>query len=150
MRRHGFPTLLFVSIAVGALASGCGGAQGSVQGSPVVPSESAPVLVWNPPASYADNTVLDPCRDLDHYEIYVRQDGSFTENDLPVALIAAVVDASPSGESPGGKMQKTEFPLENLQPFISKANRLYVSLKAVGIDGQKSDFMTPVPWDRNI
>jgi hypothetical protein len=147
--RPGFPTLLFVSIAVGALASGCGGGQGSVQGHPVVPSESASILAWNPPASYTDNTVLDPCRDLDHYEIYVRQDSSFTEKDLPVALIAAIVDASSSGESPGGKRQETEFLLENLQPFIPKANRLYVSLKAVGIDGQKSDFMTPVPWDQN-
>jgi hypothetical protein len=106
-------------------------------------------LAWNPPASYADNSALDPCRDLDHYEIFVRQDGSFTEQDLPVALVAAVVDAPPSGGNPGGKMQETEFILENLQRFIPKANRLYVSLKAVGIDGQKSSFMTPVSWDQN-
>jgi hypothetical protein len=147
MRRPGFPALLLVSITVSVLAAGCGGGQGSVQGQPAIPSESATVLAWNPPASYADNTPLDACRDLDHYEIFLRLDDCFTEQDLPAALVAAVVDTPPSAGVPGGKVLETEFILENLRHVIPNANRLYVSLKAVGIDGQKSGFMTPVPWD---
>jgi hypothetical protein len=47
-----------------------------------------------------------------------------------------------------GSKPNSEFPLENLNPYISRASRQYVTLKAVGVDGQKSDFMPPVAWDR--
>jgi hypothetical protein len=95
-----------------------------------------------------DNVVMDQYRDLDHYELYVRTDANFTDSDQPVALIAAVTDASPSGGTPGSKILEREFILENVQPYITPGNRHYVSLKAVGIDGQKSGFMAPVTWDR--
>jgi len=91
---------------------------------------------------------MDPYRDLDHYELYVRQDGNFTDSDLPVALIAAVIDSPASGGGPGGRVLEKEFILENVGPFIPAGNRHYVSLRAVGIDGQKSGFMAPIAWDR--
>jgi hypothetical protein len=91
---------------------------------------------------------MDPYRDLDHYELYVRTDKNFSDTDLPVALIAAVTDASSSAANPGSKMLEKEFILENVRPYISSDNRHFVSLKAVGIDGQKSGFMAPVTWDR--
>ena len=98
--------------------------------------------------NYADNAAMDPYRDLDHYELYVRTDGNFTEVDLPVALIAAVSDAPTAGGNPGSKLLEKEFILENVQPFIPPGNRHFVSLRAVGIDGQKSGFMNPVAWDK--
>ena len=105
------------------------------------------VLAWNPPSNYADNATLDPFRDLDHYEVYVRQDGNFTDTDLPVALVAAVKDAPAAGGNPGGKILENEFILNNIQQFIGAGDRHYVSLKAVGVDGQRSRFMPPVLWD---
>jgi hypothetical protein len=96
---------------------------------------------------YADNVPLDPYRDIDYYEVYVRSDVNFTDADLPLALIAAVKDAPSVGGNPGGKIPETEFILENIQPLISPGSRHYVSLKAVGIDGQKSGFMPYVLWD---
>ena len=139
--------LLFAS---GFLFAACGGAGESPQGQAPAPPPSGPVsvLAWDPPANYADNAAMDPYRDLDHYELYVRSDGNFTDTDLPVALIAAVTDAPPSGGSPGPKILEREFILENVGSFIPPGNRHHVSLKAVGIDGQKSRFMTPVIWDR--
>jgi hypothetical protein len=95
-----------------------------------------------------DNVALDPYRDLGHYEVYVRQDPNFSNDDLPVALIAAVIDAPSSAGNPMAKILETEFVLENLEPYIPAGNRYFVSLKSVGIDGQKSDFMPPVPWDK--
>lgn len=91
---------------------------------------------------------MDPYRDLDHYELFVRPDSNFTDSELPVALISAVTDAPASGGTSGSKILEKEFILENVRPFIAPGNRHYVSLKAVGIDGQKSGFMTPVTWDR--
>jgi hypothetical protein len=95
-----------------------------------------------------DNVTLDPYRDLGQYEVYVRQDPNFSNDDLPVALIAAVIDAPSSARNPTAKILETEFVLENLEPYIPAGNRYFVSLKSVGIDGQKSEFMPPVTWDK--
>jgi len=145
-------TLLFMSLLIGVVSAGCGGGGGQesvpVQSQSIAPLAPVSVLAWNPPSSYADSAALDPYRDLDHYEVYVRGDGNFTNSDLPVALIAAVKDASSTGGTPGGAILEKEFILENIQPFIDSASRHFVTLKAVGIDGQKSGFMPPVVWDR--
>jgi hypothetical protein len=151
LRRHvaRFPIRLAGWIMIATLAVGCGGGGDSAVESPVVPSAGpVSVLAWDPPVSYMDNVSLDPYRDLDHYEVYVRQDQNFSNDDLPVALIAAVVDAPASATDPTAKILETEFVLENLEPYIPSGSRYYVSLKSVGIDGQKSEFMPPVTWDK--
>jgi hypothetical protein len=96
------------------------------------------VLAWTPPTTYNDNVALDPGRDLEYYEIYVRQDGNFTDSDLPLIQVAAV--------SAGSLV--TEFTLE-LIPSLPAGNQVYVSMRAVGIDQQKSSFMAPILWDRS-
>lgn len=129
-------------IGIGALVAGCGGGgDPPVQGLSPGPLGATSVLAWNPPTNYADNVSLDPYRDLDHYEVHVRSDNNFIETDLPIATIAAVIDA------PGGKVLGKEFILENIQSFMDPGSRHYVSLKAVGSDGQKLDFMPAVSWD---
>jgi hypothetical protein len=134
---------------IGVFVASCGGGGDSVpaQSQSIAPTNPLSVLVWNPPSYYADNAPLDPIRDLDHYEVYVRGDGNFTDTDLPLAVVAAVKDAPAAGGNPVGKILENEFILNNIQQFIAAGSRHYVSLKAVGVDGQKSGFMTPVIWD---
>ncbi len=140
MRRHvlrGFPIILAIACA---LAAGCGG------GDSPAPGASVSALGWDPPGTYSDNATLDPYQDLDYYEVYVRQDQNFTEDDVPVALIKAVTDDAAAGGN--GKKLETEFILNNISPFVTQGAFYYVSLKAVGVDGQKSAFMSPVAWDQ--
>jgi hypothetical protein len=122
------------------LLSGCGGGgageTSQIPGPP--PSGPVSVLAWTPPTTYNDNVPLDPQRDLEYYEIYVRQDGDFTDSDLPLIQLAAVSAGAPV----------TEFTLE-LIPSLPAGSQLYVSMKAVGIDRQKSSFMAPILWDRS-
>ena len=148
MRYPRFRSIPILLIASGVLLAACGGGEETPPVQATTPSGPVSVLAWDPPVNYADNAALDPYRDLDHYELYVRPDTNFTDNELPVAMIAAVTDAPPSGGNLGSKLLEKEFILENVQPFITPGNRHYVSLKAVGIDGQKSGFMPPVTWDR--
>ena len=42
----------------------------------------------------------------------------------------------------------TEFILDQI-PSLPAGNKLYVSMKAVGVDQQKSAFMAPLAWDRS-
>jgi hypothetical protein len=106
------------------------------------------VLAWTPPTTYNDNVALDPERALDYYEIYVRQDPNFTENDQPMVQVAAVAATlSPDGLTVVRSLV-TEFTLE-LIPSLPGGSQLYVSMRAVGIDQQKSAFIAPLLWDRS-
>ena len=142
MRRHQLQGLLLILTVIGVFAAGCGGGGETA----ATPSGPISALGWDPPGSYSDNAALDPYQDLEYYEIYVRQDRSFTDNDLPVALIKAVTD-DPTASGAGKKLE-TEFILDNIGSFVGQGKLYYVSLKAVGVDGQVSAFMTPVSWDQ--
>jgi hypothetical protein len=156
MKRHAAIRMFFGGFAAALLLAGCGGGGGGSAGGEapgVPPAAPATVLAWDPPASFADNEPVDPYRDIDHYEVYAREDANFTNSDHPVMVIPAMtsVDSTraPSTDAvKKGRKPNSELPLENLNPYLSKASRQYVSLKAVGVDGQKSAFMPPVAWDR--
>ncbi len=143
MRVHGVLGLLGMLAIGGALAAGCGGGGES-------PATAGPLaaLGWDPPTTYSDNAALDPYQDLDYYEIYIREDGNFADNDVPMAQIKAVVLDSAMGTA-SSKLE-TEFVLENLTAYVGQGKVYYVSLRAVGMDGQKSEFMAPVSWDRRV
>ena len=131
---------------IGIIFSGCGGGGG---GSSAVspPSGSVTALEWDPPRVAADGTPMDSRRDLDYYEFYLRTDQNFTENDQPVAQVAAFYDVlSPNGKTFVRDLTK-EFTLDNLLPFTEQGKRYYVSIRAVGVAGLKSWFMVPVAWD---
>jgi len=126
---------------------GCGG--GGEGGSSEVssPSGTDTVLEWNLPVVAADGTPMDPKRDLDYYEFYLRTDQNFGDNDLPVAHVASFTEVlSPNGRSFERELTK-EFFMDNLLPFTEKGKQYYVSIRAVGVDGLKSGFMAPVAWD---
>ncbi len=143
MRHRGKRGFLIILAAAAAFAAGCGG---GAEDSPAPSSGPVSALGWDPPATYSDNAALDPYVDLDYYEIYVREDMNFTDNDVPLAQIKAVIDDP--GAPAGGRNLEKEFILDNIKPVVGQGTLYYVSLKAVGMDGQKSAFMPPVTWDQ--
>jgi hypothetical protein len=139
MKRLAAMRMLLGGFAAVLLLAGCGGGDGggTPQSGGIAPPASATMLAWTPPATYNDNVALDPERDLEYYEIYIRaNNGNFTDSDQPVIQVAAVTGGSPV----------TEFNLELISGL--PAGDLYVSMRAVGIDQQKSAFMAPIFWDR--
>ena len=144
MNRSSLRLTVSLITLIGIIFSGCGGGGGSAVSQP---SGSVAALAWDPPRVAADSTPLDPRRDLDYYEFYLRTDQNFTENDQPVAQVAAFTDVlSPNGKTFVRELTN-EFTMDNLLPFTEKGKRYYVSIRAVGVDGLKSGFMVPVAWD---
>jgi hypothetical protein len=148
MKRFAAMRMLLGGFATIVLLAGCGGGGDTPQSQASTPSGPVSVLAWAPPMAYNDNVALDPVRDLDYYEIYVRQDANFTDSDQPVIQVAAVAGTlSPDGLTVTRSLVK-EFTLE-LIPSLPAGSQLYVSMRAVGVDQQKSAFMTPILWDRS-
>jgi hypothetical protein len=134
-----FTSWLGVRLALALVASiflvGCGGG-GETSSTP--PPTSSKVLSWTPPQSFTDQTPLDPAKDLDHYEIYVKETGNFASTDTLDAVVSAVDPAS------GGLV--TAFNIANLAPFLSQNVTYYVSMKSVSVTGVKSGFSPAVSF----
>jgi len=147
-RFTGLRMLLGGFAAVLLLLSGCGGAGDTPQSVGPTPSGPVSVVAWTPPTTFNDNAPMDPERDLDYYEIYVRKDPDFTDTDQPAIQVAAVAGTlSPDGLTIVRSLVK-EFTLE-LIPSLPADPQLYISMRAVGIDQQKSAFMAPLLWVRS-
>ena len=140
---------LIGSLIVAACFVACGGGSGEeTVNSMVPPAASSYMLSWDVPESTVNNETINPYDDLYHYELYVSTTGSFSEKDTPVAFVSAVEDGLTED---GGFSKKlvTEFDLALLNLDGLSSSDLYVSLRVVGVDGQKSDFMAPVTWTRS-
>jgi len=81
---------------------------------------------------------MNPVADLDRFEIYVNESGSFTDTETPLAAIGAVNQTTHS--------LATSFNLANIGPPLTIGPRYYVSLRAVALTGLKSDFSPPVSF----
>jgi len=148
MRRLTAMRMLLGGFATAVLLAGCGGGGETSQSQGPAPSGPVSVLAWTPPTTYNDNVALNPVRDLDYYEIYVRKDPNFTDSDQPAVEVAAVAGTlSPDGLTVTRMLVK-EFTLESI-PSLPAGSQLYISMRAVGIDQQKSAFMAPLLWDRS-
>ena len=138
-------TLSLATMVVLAILSGCGGggASSSGDGTPL-PTDGggtalpAKILSWAPPNYYTDSTSLNPVTDLDGFEIYVNETGSFSNGDLPNAVVSAV--------DPQTHTLTTSFNLANLSPYLSKGIVYRVSMRAVAVTGLKSDFSPPASF----
>lgn len=149
MHRRTMTGWLLGWFVITGLLAGCGGGgeQQAGQASTPVTGEVT-VFAWRPPATFNDNTPLNPTSDIDYYELYLRTDQNFTESDQPAVQIAAMTDLLSTDGKTVVKSPVTEFTLE-LLPSIPSGKIVYVSMKAVGIDKQKSAFMAPLTWDRS-
>jgi hypothetical protein len=129
-------TLSLATMVVLAILSGCGGggASSSDDGTPL----PAKTLSWAAPESYTDSTSLNPITDLDGFEIYVNESGSFSNGDTPNAVVSAV--------DPQTHTLTTSFNLANLGPYLSRGIVYRVSMRAVAITGLKSDFSPPASF----
>lgn len=116
-----------------SIVSGCGGGGETSDG--VV---AAKTVSWVPPTAFSDGTPLNPMTDLDDYEIFVKETDSFSNSDTPTAIVAAVL--------PGTNQAATSFNLANLGPFLKSGATYYVSMRAVGLDGLKSNFSAPASF----
>ena len=143
-----FCLLIALTAAMSVLVAGCGGGGdgdgASSSSQPIGPQTQT--LAWDPPQTYIDNTLMDPYRELDYYEFYVAGDPNFTDNDAPVAQVAAVTNVLlPDGQT-YQQMLTSEFELGNLVPFAQPGTVYYISIRSVAVDGLKSDFSAPVVW----
>ena len=128
-------TIFLALIASLAAFYGCGGGGSSSESGTPLPSR---VLSWEPPTSYVDTTAMNPVTDLDRFEIYVKETGTFTDTDVPMAALKAV-DAQTHTLA-------TSFDLANLGGHLTVGPHYYVSLRAVALTGLKSDFSPPVSF----
>jgi hypothetical protein len=149
MVRHATARILLAGFAAVLLLAGCGGGGGETsQIQETTPSGPVSVVAWTPPTTFNDNVALDPERDLDYYEIYVRKDPNFADTDQPAIQVTAMADTlSPDGRTIVRSLVK-EFTLE-LIPSLPADSQLYISMRSVGIDRQKSAFMAPLLWVRS-
>ena len=148
MKRLTAIRMLLGGFAAVILLAGCGGGGEAPQSQAPPASGTASVFAWSPPATFNDNTPLNPAVDIDYYELYLRRDPNFTDSDQPAVQIAAVANLPSTDGRSVVKSSVTEFTLEQI-PSIPADNVLYVSMRAVGIDKQKSAFMFPVAWERS-
>jgi len=130
-----------------ALFAGCGEGEVASQESF---GGSSTLLCWEPPATTVDQDVIDPYEDLDYYEIYVSENhNGFTDDLVPAGQTDAVV-AVPSANGTPAHTLVLEFDLDQLPvENLPNAKNLWVSLRAVGTDKQKSAFMVPILWQRS-
>jgi hypothetical protein len=147
MALNRFHFLVGFAALTSLLFIGCGGGGAGTQAQSGGGGTDSQTLVWDSPKNFADGVSIDPRRDIDHYEIFLRTDPNFNDTDLPVVQVAAISEVASPGGITYGKKPTTEFSLEPLLPHTQPGKRYYVSIKAVGVDGLKSGFMPPVEWD---
>jgi len=130
--------------------SGCGGGGsagsadsggGSPPGDGSIPGGGialpARTLNWEAPSSYTDGTPMNPTTELDRFEVYVNETGSFNDTDTPQAILGAV--------DPATRQLTASFNLANIASLTS-GPRYWVSLRAVALTGLKSDFSPPATF----
>lgn len=123
---------IILGLAMAVLLIGCGGGGGGTSSSGTPSPAASKVLGWTPPQAYADQTPLDPAKDLSHYEIHINDTGDFSKSDVTEATVSAIDPAN-------GKLV-TSFDLANLGSNLAQNVKYYVSMRSVSNTGVISDF----------
>lgn len=130
--------ILVLMIFMIATFSGCGGggsADSAIPGGTALPVKT---LNWEAPRSYSNGTPMNPLTDLDRFEVYVNESGSFSDSETPQVILSAV--------DPATRQLTTSFNLGNIA-VLTRGPRYWVSLRAVALTtGFKSDFSAPVSF----
>ncbi|MGB7971876.1 MAG: hypothetical protein WCF31_07905, partial [Candidatus Deferrimicrobiaceae bacterium] len=92
----------------------------------------AKILSWSPPSQYTNGTSLNPVTDLDRFEIYINENGVFSDTDNEMAAVSATVS--------GTGQPTTSFNLAKLSPFLSQGVTYHVAIRTVAFNGLKSNF----------
>jgi hypothetical protein len=124
-------TILAVLVVVGGFFAGCGGGGGTTSPPPSPQPTKKTIVSWEVPQSFADNTLFVPSRDLQGYEIYVRQDLPFQEDDNPVATATSL---------------ESSFDLATLAPPLSQGVTYHLSIRLVTAYDTKSEFSPAVSF----
>lgn len=120
--------------------AGCGGggAGTSTDGSTGTGTPASKFLRWTPPQNFADQTPLDPAKDLSHYEIHISDTGNFSLPD--------VAEANVSAFDPATGQLVASFDLANLSSHIAPNVTYYVSMQSVSNAGVKSGYSPAVSF----
>jgi len=120
-----------------AFLSGCGGGGGTADGGGTE-RYPAKILTWSPPSQYTNGTPLNPATDLERFEIYIKENGTFSDTDNEMAAVSATIS--------GTGQPATSFDLANLSPFLSQGVTYYVSIRTVALNGMQSGFSPAAPF----
>jgi hypothetical protein len=126
-----FPLFILIALLLGC-GGGGGTAEEGISGGDGPYLFPAKILTWSPPSQYADGTPLNPVRDLARFEIYINQDGLFSDMDNEMAALSTI--------DPATGNVNTSFNLANLATFLSEGVTYHVSVRAVARTGMKSAF----------
>ena len=103
------------------------------QTSPPVSPVEGKLLRWSVPQKYVDGTILDPKKDLQGYEIFVKRSSkTFSANDEPAILLSATEN--------GNLIQS--FRLTDLDYTFYTSQTYYFSIRSVAKSGLVSTFST--------
>ena len=89
------------------------------------PVPAPTTLGWSPPQFFTDNTPLIPERDLEYFEVYIKQEAQYKPEDLPVAIVSPRINT---------------LYLADLSPPLSRGVSYYFFIRAVPVEGEVSDF----------
>ena len=109
-----------------------GGGKG---GDPSNTGNSSKTLIWKSPTLFSDGGVLDPARDLEKYEIFINETGSFSPNEPPRGEFPAV---DPASGSP-----VTSYDLSKIVPPLVTGRIYFAAMRVIDKNGTKSDMSYP-------
>jgi len=132
-RRDVWVVIILLLLITAVLWISCNG--GGKGGGPSDTGNSPKTLIWKSPTLFSDGGVLDPARDLEKYEIFINETGSFSPNEPPRGEFPAV---DPASGSP-----VTSYDLSKIVPPLVTGRIYFAAMRVIDKNGTKSDMSYP-------